>query len=457
MPRSPSTGPRPGPTADPPAPERDPDSSTETYLRSPKRPRPLGALVRVAGAAGPGAGHRLTSGSCVLGTASSCDIVLADPTVSRTHAELTLVAEGVRVRDLESRNGTYYLGQRVETMVLALGARIELGAAGVTIEPDDTTLRDLPASDDTDYRGVVGQSLAMRRLFAMLTRLEGSLVSVLLEGESGVGKEVIARALHEGSRVATGPLVTLNCGPIPPDLVASELFGHKKGAFTGASENRKGAFESADGGTLFLDELGELPLDVQPMLLRALEVGEIRPVGDDRPRTVKVRVLAATNRSLADEVAAARFREDLFYRVAVVRLPVPPLRERIEDIEPLARRFAAALGAALPPEVIEHLKSRSWPGNARELRNAVQAYAALGTVPEATRSPTALLDLALAELADPTQPYADQKDALVDRFTRLYLQSLLARCNNNQTAAARIAGLDRTYLGRLVTRLGIKS
>lgn len=393
----------------------------------------------------------------MLGAAPGSDLVLTDPTVSRAHAELTLVAEGVRVRDLGSRNGTYYLGQRVETMVLGLGARIELGAASVTIEPDEEALRDVPAVAETTYRGVVGESLAMRRLFAMLARLEGSLVGVLIEGESGVGKEVIARALHEGSRVASGPLVTVNCGAIPRELVASELFGHRKGAFTGAVDHRRGAFESADGGTLFLDELGELPLDVQPMLLRALESGEVRPVGDDRARTVKVRVIAATNRALEEEIAAGRFREDLYYRVAVVRLRVPPLRERVEDIEPLARRFAAALGAEpLPSHVVERLRARAWPGNARELRNAVQAWVALGTLPEASRSAGALLDLALSELVDPARPYAEQKDDIVDRFTRAYLQALLARCGGNQTVAARVAGLDRSYLGRLVAKLGVK-
>jgi transcriptional regulator with GAF, ATPase, and Fis domain len=250
-------------------------------------------------------------------------------------------------------------------------------------------------------------------------------------------------------------MVTVNCGAIPRELVASELFGHRKGAFTGAVEARTGAFDEADGGTLFLDEIGELPIDLQPALLRVLETGEVRAVGAERPHTVRVRVIAATNRDLAQEVEAGRFREDLFYRLAVVRLRVPPLRERIEDIEPLAQLFARAVGLSSVPEpVVEALKARSYPGNARELRNAVQAYAALGVLPEPARKPGATLELALGELVDTSKPYADLKEDLTDRFTKLYLAALLQRTGGNQSAAARLAGLDRTHLGRLVAKYG---
>ena len=276
---------------------------------------------------------------------------------------------------------------------------------------------------------------------------------ILIEGESGVGKEEVARAIHEGSSVSEGPLVVLNCGALPRDLVGSELFGHKRGAFTGATESRKGAFDAADGGTLFLDELGELPLDQQPSLLRALETGEVRPIGGDVPRKVNVRVIAATNRNLEEEVEAGRFREDLFYRLAVIRLTVPPLRERVEDIEPLAQAFAKGVNVPeLPASVIEQLKARAWPGNARELRNAVRAYAALGVLPLPTRSKTATFDLGLRETLDPRAPYAAQKDEFVERFTQAYLERLLEITGGNQSAAARIAELDRGYLGKLAQK-----
>jgi DNA-binding NtrC family response regulator len=296
----------------------------------------------------------------------------------------------------------------------------------------------------------------MRRLFSVLSRLEGSLATALVEGESGVGKEIVARAIHEGSSVARGPLVTLNCGALPRELVASELFGHAKGAFTGAVEARRGAFEAADHGTLFLDEIGELPLDVQPMLLRALESGEVAVVGGSTPRRVQVRVVAATNRDLESDVHDGRFREDLFYRLAVVRLRVPPLRERLEDIPALAERFGKDAGLEqVPAAILEELKSRPWPGNVRELRNTMQAYAALGVLPQGTRSKAATLDLALREMADPTTPYVDQKDAIVDRFTTAYLEVLMERTGGNQTAAARAAGLDRGYLGKLLQKHGL--
>ncbi len=431
-----------------------PPDSTATFVRGSGRVRPLEVVVRVTGASATPPLFRLRSGTCVIGSAPPCDVLVSNSTVSRMHAELHLVPEGVAVRDLESRNGTWYLGQRVEKIVLAPGARFEIGAATVSIEPDTQALGEEASFTAEEYRGAVGKSAAMRRLFAMMSRLEGSLVTVLLEGESGVGKEVIARALHDGSQVAAGPLVTVNCGAIPRELVASELFGHRKGAFTGAVEARAGAFDEADGGTIFLDEIGELPLELQPALLRVLETGEVRAVGADRPHTVRVRVVAATNRDLGEEVTAGRFREDLFYRLAVVRLRVPPLRERVEDIEPIALRFAAAAGTELPPAVIEALKSRPYPGNARELRNVVQAFAALGVLPEPARRPGATLDLALSELVDTSKPYAALKEDLTDRFTKLYLTALLARTGGNQSAAARLAGLDRTHLGRLVAKYG---
>ena len=392
----------------------------------------------------------------MIGSAPTCDIAISEATVSRTHVELSLVPEGVSVRDLGSRNGTFYQGQRVEKMVLALGGRIRVGATTVAIDADTDSLVSGLEYDGTLYRGMVGASAAMRRVFAMLHRLEGSLATVLVEGESGVGKELVARALHEGSSVAAGPFVALNCAAIPRDVVGSELFGHRRGAFTGALEARRGAFESADGGTLFLDEIGELPIDIQPVLLRALELGEIRALGDDQPKRVHVRLVAATNRELDAEVAGGKFRQDLFYRLAVVRLRVPPLRDRPDDVEPLARRFAAFLGLAdLPDTVLAELRGRAWPGNARELQNAVQAYAALGILPEAQRARESRSNASFRDLIDVRRPYADQKDQVIDRFTVAYLQELMAFTGGNQSEAARLSGINRGYLGRLLVRHGV--
>ncbi len=415
---------------------------------------PLGAIVRVVSAPAEPETLRLEAGAvCRIGSAPGSTIAIRDATVSRSHVELTLVDEGVSVVDLGSRNGTFYLGQRLERMTLALGSRIEVGGVLVALDLDVDALHEPAAYDGDSYAGMVGVSPAMNRLFSLLKRLEGSVASVLIEGESGVGKERVARAIHEQSSVAGGPFVVLNCGALPRELIASELFGHRKGAFTGAVETRRGAFESAHGGTLFLDEIGELPLDMQPMLLRVLETGEIRAMGEDVSRHVKVRILAATNKDLEVEVREERFREDLFYRLAVARLQVPPLRSRIEDIAMLASLFAREAEIdELRPDMLEIFKSHAWPGNVRELRNAVQAFAALGTLPRPARSKAATLGLALRELVDPRVPYAEQKDALVERFTATYLESLMEAAGENQTAAARMAGLDRGYLGKLLAK-----
>ncbi len=430
-----------------------PDPATATLVRQgTSAPRPLGAVIRVLGGRATPAAFRLRTGICVLGSASASAIVISEPGVSRAHAELALVPEGVRVTDLGSRNGTWYLGQRVERLSLALGARIKVGNTEVALDADTESLTGGAVFAGESFRGMVGASLAMRRIFATLARLEGSLVTVLVGGESGVGKELVARALHEGS-LANGPLVTVNCGAIPRELVGSELFGHTRGAFTGAAQARKGAFECADHGTLFLDEIGELPLEMQPVLLRALETGEVRPIGSDAARNVQVRVVAATNRDLEAEVRAGRFREDLYYRLAVVKLSIPSLRERPEDIEPLARQFAEHVGLGeLDPTLVEQLKARAWPGNARELRNVIHAYAALGELPESAGSTSTTLEMALGDLVDVSRPYADQKEELAERFTRSYLQALMVHTRGNQSAAAKLAGLDRSYLGRLLVK-----
>jgi len=419
-------------------------------------PQPVGVIVRVRDAPAVPPELRLHTGVCVIGSGVGSDIVVSDPAVSRQHVELSLVPEGVLVRDLTSRNGTYFRGQRVERMRLGLGTELEIGRATIEIRPDEDELAGADYAED-EYGGIVGASPPMKRLFAVLRRLEGSLVPVMVHGESGVGKELVGRALHRFSARSSGPFVAINCGALPRELVGSELFGHRKGAFTGATDTRRGAFESADGGTLFLDEIGELPLEVQPMLLRALEVGEVRPVGADAVRHVDVRVIAATNRDLMAEVKAARFRHDVYYRLAVVRLTVPPLRERPGDVAVLARRFARDAGVDLPEDVVLRFGRQAWPGNVRELRNAVLAWAAVGELAHAEpASSPADLESALAAIVDLGRTYGEQKDALVDRFTQAYLEALMRHTHGNQSAAAKLAGLDRTYLGRLLAKYPIE-
>jgi transcriptional regulator with GAF, ATPase, and Fis domain len=387
-----------------------------------------------------------------VGAAADADVVVSDPAVSRRHVELTLVPAGVRVRDLDSRNGTWHLGHRVHDMVLQAGGRIRIGGVTVEVAIDHEAL-DAVDGSATGYRGLVGDSAAMRKLFAVLGRLEGSLVNVLVEGASGVGKELVAQAIHQGSSRATQPLVTVNCGALSRELVLSELFGHRRGAFTGAQDERVGAFQAADGGTLFLDEIGELPLEIQPALLRVLESGEVKRLGDTATQRVSTRVVAATNRDLRQAVEEGKFREDLYFRLAVVKLRVPPLSERPEDVPRLAHHFATEAGAGpLPEDVIRSLAQRHFRGNARELRNAVQAYVAIGAMPESIRADKQVLERALRAVVDPHESFQEQKAALNDAFARVFFGKLLHEAGGNQSEAARIAGLDRSYMRKLMDK-----
>jgi DNA-binding NtrC family response regulator len=305
------------------------------------------------------------------------------------------------------------------------------------------------------HGAMVGGSRPMLELFQKLDRLKDSLVTVLIEGESGSGKELVARSLHEQSSVAGGPFIAVNCGALERELARSELFGHRKGAFTGAADAHVGAFEAADGGTLFLDEVGDLPLDVQPTLLRALQNRAVVRVGESSERPVSVRVVAATHRSLWHEVAAGRFREDLYFRLAVVTLNVPPLRERSEDIEPLARHIANRLGVSpLPNSALEELRKRPWPGNVRELHNVIEHYAALGTLPSGSR-PAVNLATAVEALVDPSLTYAEHKRQLLECFQRAYFRKLLVRTAGNQSEAARLAAVERSYLSKLIKQLSV--
>ncbi len=426
--------------------------ATQTVVR--ERPPPLGVQLRLH-LDGESSTHRLAKGRCVVGAGGDADLVVADAAVSRRHVMLTLVPEGVAVEDLGSRNGTFYLGQRIEKAVLSVGSHITVGGAQVAIEPDPRALDDVEVGSEPGYGGLVGASPPMRRLFATLARLEGSLVPVLVQGPSGVGKELVAKAIHAGSQRSDGPLVVVNCGAISRELVLSELFGHQKGAFTGATTSRPGAFEAADGGTLFLDEVGELPLDVQPALLRALESGEVKPIGDDRARRVDVRVVAATNRKLDEAIDDGSFREDLYFRLAVVTLHVPSLSERPDDVPLLAQHFAGQGGGTLPDDVLTRLRGRRWRGNARELRNAVRAYLAIGQVPDGPAGD--LLTTALRHTIDPMGAYQAQKDLIIHQFSQVYFEMLMAAAEGNLSEAARRSGIDRSYLRKLLQKYEVQS
>jgi transcriptional regulator with PAS, ATPase and Fis domain len=394
----------------------------------------------------------------IIGTGDGADLRLTDRTVSREHVRLALLPTGVRVRDDGSKNGTRVGAFRIGELVVFDQAEIEVGSTMIAIDVDRPTL-DLPLSSSAAFGSALGVSPVMRHLFALLEQAAPSDATVLIEGESGVGKEVLARAIHARSRRAEGPLVAVDCTAIPAALFESELFGHQRGAFTGANEERRGLFEEANGGTLFLDEVGELPKELQPKLLRALEQREIRAVGARAPRKIDVRVIAATNRRLDEASGRGEFRSDLFYRLAVVRITVPPLRDRPEDIIPLANAFLRAYrGSAavtVPKDLEALLVAHTWPGNVRELRNVIERFAVLGAahvVGGLSAAPPPQPQIDDDELA--RLPYHEARHRVLDRFERAYIPRILARANGVVARAASIAELARPSLYRMMDRLG---
>ncbi len=413
---------------------------------------------------GPDCGKRirLEKAKTRVGTSAGNDLHLCDPTVSRVHCEIVLTGTGIRIVDLGSSNGTVIGDARVHDAELRGGTLVTLGATVLRVDLSAEEVV-IPLSERMRFGELLGMSPEMRRLYAVLERAAPSDATVLVLGETGTGKEVVARSLHAASRRAEGPFVALDCGAIAETLIESELFGHTKGAFTGAANERRGLLEEADGGTLFLDEIGELPASLQPKLLRALEGREIRRVGSNTSRPVDVRVIAATNRPLAHAVNEGTFREDLYYRLAVIELELPPLRARREDIPILAQHFhARATGrdVPLPHDLLESLLSRAWPGNVRELRNHIERAVTLGWSPDvqrtqAPRAPTAPDAMVLGVTSD--MPLHEAREACIASFEKAYVAALLQRTAGNVTRAASLAGVTRRTLHRVMAQHGVRT
>jgi two-component system response regulator GlrR len=393
----------------------------------------------------------------VIGTHERCDFAVADPTVSRQHCEIVLVEGGYLVRDLESTNGTFVGDLRVREVIVDRDTRLRVGDTTIRVTPLDTTV-EIPLSAQTSFGSLAGASAAMRRVFETMRKVAPTETTVLITGESGTGKEVAARAVHEASARGKGPFVVVDCGALPANLIESELFGHVRGAFTGAVRDRAGAFESASGGTIFLDEIGELPIELQTRLLGVLERRSVTPLGDTAARAVDVRVVAATNRDLRAMINRGAFREDLFFRLAVVAIDMPPLRHRPEDIRLYVERFLDETGArgafTLDAETLARLEAQSWPGNVRELRNVIERATALGDEAIPDRPPATLPTV--TDDIDVSVPFKTAKAALVDDFERAYCERLLAAHDNNITRAARAAELDRVYLLRVLDKYGLR-
>jgi DNA-binding NtrC family response regulator len=413
---------------------------------------------------GPDRGESIPVGSrpLTLGSGNICDVPLSDPTISRRHLGVEPGPEGVVLRDLGSTNGSFVQGARFNELTLGFGTEVTIGKTVLKYVPNEEAI-ELAPSEAESYGALVGRDPKLRRLFSLLDDVAATDATVLIEGETGTGKELFAEEIHRHSPRKGGPFIVFDCGAVPDELIESALFGHVRGAFTGAVSDRRGAFEEADGGTLFLDEIGELSPSVQPALLRALDKQSVRPVGGTNYTRASVRVVAATNRNLRAEVAAKNFREDLYYRVAVVRMLVPPLRDRPDDIPLLVdhfiRQFRSDRSLTVAPEDLERLRRHQWLGNARELRNVIERACAL------SHGLRLEIDEALEErplrggdsgVVNVDLPFKDAKAQVIDAFEREYIGALLKQHGGNLSAAARAAEIDRKHLRELLRKHGLR-
>ncbi|MCB9595517.1 MAG: sigma 54-interacting transcriptional regulator [Sandaracinaceae bacterium] len=411
-----------------------------------------------------------------IGKSRDNELVLQDETVSRAHCEIVRERRGYLLRDLGSTNGTLLDGAEIKEAWLKPGAVITVGKVELKVRPFSERIEILPSSSST-FGEAVGKSVSMRAVFGLLERLGPTDATVLIGGETGTGKDVLARAIHATSPRAKAPFIVVDCGAVVGSLIESELFGHEKGAFTGATASRQGAFELAHGGTLFLDEIGELPLDLQPKLLRVLETRSFRRVGGNTSHAVNIRVIAASKRNLKMEVERGKFREDLYFRLAVVPIELPPLRERREDIPVLAQTLLERIAATdssgvtpkqLGPQILDALSSHDWPGNVRELRNVLERAALLSGAAGLDEVQLGMLPFAGAAAApteaeagttlppfDPAKSYRDTKAEFEGFFEQRYVAWLLEQADGNISAAARAADMDRKYLHKLVRKHGL--
>ena len=418
-------------------------------------------------------GERLT-----VGKASDNDLVLPDDTVSRHHCELERTSKGVVVRDLGSTNQTRVGRTAVREAVIESGSTIVVGSVELLLRGEPNRTQVLP-SEATSFGEALGVSLSMRQIFGVLERIAPTDASVLLEGETGTGKDVLARSIHQMSNRKDQPFVVVDCGAVSYNLIESELFGHERGAFTGAVAARQGAFEIAGHGTVFLDEVGELPLDVQPKLLRVLESGEFRRVGGNKPLHAEARIVAATKRNLKEEVERGKFREDLYFRLSVVPITVPPLRTRREDVPGLVEQFLdlarkrdpSASAISLTRETVSALAAHDWPGNVRELRNVLDRAIYIATAGGEREIRLVDLPVSPGSIAvapsgsgggggypafDADKSYREIRSDFESEFERRYVAWLLDRHGGNISAAAREAKMDRKHLYDLARKRGLR-
>lgn len=456
--------------------EKDFESKTE-LLRMDEAPEVVSLRrCQILVVEGPNRGKKLTLNKNLtkIGKRETNEFVLTDKTVSRNHLEIEYASDSFLLKDLGSTNGTFLNGSRVKEAYLSPGDQIKLGNTTIEFSSFDEKIKIEP-SEREEFGLMVGKSRKMRQIFSILEKISPTHATVIVEGETGTGKDLVARAIHENSQRKTKPFVVFDCSAVAPNLIESELFGHEKGAFTGAVKSRRGAFEEAEGGTIFLDEIGELTSELQPKLLRALEQREIKRVGGNLPVKINLRVICATNKNLRHEIDEGRFREDLYYRLSVVKVSLPSLRERPEDIPVIVERFLAVSKFNQKPDgtlkilrveddALKSLARYQWPGNVRELSNVIER--AVSFVEGDTISKSHL-DFIFAEMAhgseertermkvDSDIPFKDAKQRIVEDFEKEYLADLLEHNKHNLSKAAREAKIDRKHLRNLLKKYGI--
>ncbi len=440
-----------------------PADATEDLIRVQK--------CKLLALAGPLQGHEITveKDFFTIGSDPHNDLCLDDTAISRRHCEIRTTPEGYSIQDLDSTNGTYVQGVRIEKAYLDQGTEFQLGHSRLVFCPLQETT-DYLLSPNTAFGRLLGTSASMRHVFHLAETYAPTDATVMIQGETGTGKEVLAEEIHRHSHRQDRPFMVIDCAALARELIESELFGHTRGAFTGAASERIGAFEHADGGTVFLDEIGELSPDLQPKLLRVLEKKEIRRLGSNEVRRIDVRIICATNRTLENEINNGGFREDLYYRLSVVRMELPPLRHRPEDLPVLTKTF---LREFCGEDALAHVtdldaillafKSHQWPGNVRELRNLIEMAA---YNPKRPVDLAAFLSLGRLKTApdrharkvevDVNRPFKNAKNELVADFEKQYVKAILKKFDGNISMAAREAGIERAYLQRLVRKHGLK-
>jgi len=427
------------------------------HLLPASRPRRERAKYELLVTSGPDKGRRISIAQDLIkvGRSARGDLVLSDKNVSNIHLEIEKDASGIHVRDIGSTNGTRVDGQAIQSLILEIGAEIQIGKTTLQVFHEEETL----AHSSPSLGRLIGCSPKMAEVYTLIRKGAEAGVTIMIQGETGCGKELVAKEVHRLSPRKKGPFITVDCSSIPKDLIESELFGHEKGSFTSAFAQRKGAFELAEGGTIFLDEVGELPIDMQPKLLRVLEEKHFKRIGGSQHLRSDFRVIAATNRWLDQEVLAGRFRQDLFFRLYILPISLPPLRERLEDIPLLVEHFLKGKSIHVPPSVLDFLVAHPWPGNVRELRNVMERGVVM--MEGNTLREKDLLFLSASEQESTPMPWKATNQTpppeSLEEVEKQVISRTLKACKGDKKAVSQILGIALSTLYEKIRRYGLAS